>query len=949
MRGWSAVRSHSIRSSQTGSKLGILRALGLSFFFEGGSRSLEPGMAVVLPSSGFGFSRAAVRAVLALIAALVAVAAMAGPLSGCAWATTGHTFAGQFGGLGDGDGQFGEPLGNGPGGVAVMASTGEVFTADAAQASQATQPRVQRFSADGAFLSRFAIDPSFEGGVSGLAVDPRGLGAVYVATGINGGVPSVVKYSTTGVKELVLDGGPGVSINGNPRVAVDPVDGSVYVTATSTQGLVVAKFDPVTGLLSSSFSGSDTLEGGFSCPASGLAVDGLHQVYVLDPCKNRVDRFSPAGAYEISLDPQAAPQADGSPAMLAAVAADPVSNEVYVAHSGPVGLRVTHLGVGGVGVVYAFDAREATGGVRSGVMAVSGAGQVYLSDAARPFVVRYGPFEGPTVVTGSVSSVAARSAVLEGTIDPGGVASTYHFEYSTDLSFGSRTAESAEVSGSGAIAVSAAVPGLRPNTTYNYRIVGLNASGSIAGVPATVPLTTLSAPPEVVGPPFASAIGPRSARLHGTVNPNSNSPAVRQYVEFGTTTAYGRTVDALSDGVSPFSFGGDDVSVIASVSGLEPGTTYHFRVVAGAALFQPPFVDPQFGVDQTFVTAPAAAGGATGVTSKRATLTGTVNPHGLPTTYSFRYGATTAYGASTPEMNVTGNEPSHTNGVPGEIIVEAPIIGLNPGTVYNVQVVATSTYEEENPVTHEMETKTVTRYGANGNFVTPPSPEAKVLGPGAVKAPNAILVGDLNNHGADASYHFELASRDGSYTLSTPPATAPASMNDQRVRTAVTGLPPGTTFRVVLVVESNDAIGVSSALWFETETLPRSFPDGNVAYPPAPVEPGARPSIKFVSGVFTAKVRKKASRTGLLPVKLSATSAGIVTLTAKAKFGKKTVRVGRISQRVKAAAKTQVNVLLNSQARKRLRSGKKLRVTISVRQLGARTRSTSILLPGVTS
>ena len=227
--------------------------------------------------------------------------------------------------------------------------------------AQATQPRVQRFSADGAFLSRFAIDPSFEGGVSGLAVDPRGLGAVYVATGVNGGVPSVVKYSTAGVKELVLDGGSGVSINSDPRVAVDPVDGSVYVTATdlSTQGLVVAKFDPVTGLLSSSFSGSDTPEAAFFCPASGLAVDGLHQVYVLDPCKNRVDRFSAGGAYEATA--QTLP-ADGSPETLSAVAADPVSDEVYVAHSGPVGLRVTHLGAGGVGVVYAFDAREAAGG-----------------------------------------------------------------------------------------------------------------------------------------------------------------------------------------------------------------------------------------------------------------------------------------------------------------------------------------------------------------------------------------------------------------------------------------------------------------------------------------------------------------------------------------------------------------------------------------------------------
>ena len=725
---------------------------------------------------------------------------------GCAWATTGHGFAGHFGGLGDGDGQFGEPSG-GPTGLAAMASTGEVFTADAGGGSQGIQPRVQRFSADGVFLSRFAIDPSYEGGVSGLAVDPRGLGAVYVATGFNGGVPSVVRYSTTGVKELVLDGGLGVSINGDPRVAVDPVDGSVYVTATdlSTGALVVAKFDAVTGLFVSSFSGSDTFEAGFSCSASGLAVDGLQRVYVLDPCKNRVDRFSAGGVYEISLDPQAAPQADGSPAMLAAVAADPVSDEVYVAHSGPVGLRVTHLGAGGVGVVYAFDAREATG-VRSGVMAVSGTGTVYLSDLTHPFVLRYSRFEGPTVVTGGTEPPGPRSVVLEGTIDPGGVASSYHFEYSTDLSFGSRTPDVDAGSGSGAVAALAPVSGLRPNTAYNFRIVGSNASGAIAG--ATVGFTTATAPPDVVGMPFASAIGPRSARLHGTVNPNSN-PIVKHYVEFGTTTAYGRTADALNDGGSSVSFGGgDDVPVVASVSGLEPGTMYHFRVVAGEG-FLPPFADPRFGVDQTFVTAPAGAGGATGVTTRGATLTGTINPHGVVTSYHFNYGPTSSYGESTPEVAAGSGD--------GERPVTQEVSGLSPDRTYHVQVVATSSGG-------------VVRSGADGLFRTAAAPTAVVFGPSGISTDAATLAGEVSTFGLTGSYHFDVWSLDGAYAVSTPKQPVSGGVGVERVGAVVAGLPVGERFVVQLTVDSNESVGVSDMLTFATAELPNVFP------PPPPLE-----------------------------------------------------------------------------------------------------------------
>src|ERR671934_860729 len=56
----------------------------------------------------------------------------------------------------------------------------------------------------------------------------------------------------------------------------------------------------------------------------------------------------------------------------------------------------------------------------------------------------------------------------------------------------------------------------------------------------------------------------------------------------------------------------------------------------------------------------ATTGGAAQVTITTATLTGTVNPHGVSTTYYFQYGTTTAYGSRTPSTGVGGG----TNNVP---------------------------------------------------------------------------------------------------------------------------------------------------------------------------------------------------------------------------------------------------------------------------------------------
>jgi hypothetical protein len=355
--------------------------------------------------------------------------------------------------------------------------------------------------------------------------------------------------------------------------------------------------------------------------------------------------------------------------------------------------------------------------------------------------------------------------------------------------------------------------GLKPNKTYHYRLVGSNASGSISDIPVPGPdqtFTTAQAPASVDGPAFASAIGSRSAVLHGAVNPNSATHVsgadifAEYHFDYGTTTAYGNTAvgsgEPFPGGIcSLFGFcGGDDVPVSAPLSGLLPGTTYHFRLVGNNGI-----VGPQAGPDQTFTTAPAAGGGASGVTSTRAALTGTINPHGVQSTYHFNYGPTSAYGASTADANAGAGE--------GDQRVSLPVSSLLPDTTYHVQVVAVST-------------NGVTRSGADGLFRTAPAPSAVAIAPAGTSGASAALAGELNTFGLPGSYHFDVSSPDGSYHASTAERPAAGNAGSERVSVPIEGLPAGETFTVRLVVSSNDSTTFSDPVTFVTPALARAFP-----------------------------------------------------------------------------------------------------------------------------
>jgi hypothetical protein len=696
-----------------------------------------------------------------------------------ALATPGHGFASSFGGQGGADGQFG----SGPQGVGVGLS-GEVFASDPFPSDPAER-RIEHFDPTGIFQSAFPV----EGFVFGpVAVASAPAGGVYLS-GASGGVGSVAKYSAAGSLQYTLDASLSeTSINYAAAIAADPANGTVYTAATNvnTGAPEIDSFSESTGAFVASFGGeSGSPDGGFICPG-GLAVDPTHHVYVLDGCKGRVDKYSSAGVWEATVD-------DGSRGAPQAVATDPKTGEVYVAETGATGLQITNFSAEGTSVIYTFPAANVGGLV---AMAVGPDGTVYGADETNSVIDRFTAFEGPTVTTTTASEVERTTATFNGTVDPEGIASEYHYEYGLEKAYDSSTAPIDAGSGSSAAEAPGPVTGLVPNTTYHYRIVGSNAQGSILGEDQT--LTTAAAPPTVDGSPaFASAITPTGARLHATVNPEHSLTSFR--IEYGATTAYG---SSAPEGGAEVGEQSSDTAVAATLSGLQPGTLYHFRVSAEDSV-----EGAQTGADATFITAPAASATASEATTRQATLSGTIDPHGEPTTYHFNYGPSAAYGASTPELS--GGSAS------GEQTVSEHISGLSPGTTYHVQVVAS--------------TNGITRSGADGIFTTQPAPSATVSDPIAVTTNSATLQGAADTHGLTGSYHFEVTATEGPFATSTAEQSLPAATGSQPVSAPVSGLPPGQNLNVRLVVSSNEAIDVSEAAFFATAPLP---PAGFPASPP---------------------------------------------------------------------------------------------------------------------
>jgi hypothetical protein len=162
----------------------------------------------------------------------------------------------------------------------------------------------------------------------------------------------------------------------------------------------------------------------------------------------------------------------------------------------------------------------------------------------------------PAVTTGGVADVAISTVTLKGSIDPNGAATTYFFQLGTTSLYGAQTATGSAGAGSKRVAITGAVTGLAPATTYHYRLVARNRNGLVKGADRTFktkpqPLgVSLAATPNPVA--FGSPVT-LAGQLTGTGN--ANRQVVLQSNPFPYTQGFQNASNVqVTDAAGNFSF-----------------------------------------------------------------------------------------------------------------------------------------------------------------------------------------------------------------------------------------------------------------------------------------------------------------------------------------------------------------------------------------------------------
>jgi alpha-tubulin suppressor-like RCC1 family protein len=192
-----------------------------------------------------------------------------------------------------------------------------------------------------------------------------------------------------------------------------------------------------------------------------------------------------------------------------------------------------------------------------------------------------GPLEladAPALVAArSATAVTGSAATLNGTLDAQGLETTYHFEYGTSTSYGTSVPvpDASAGSGVGEKEVSQAITGLRPDTTYHYRLHASNSAGASDGEDRAFK----TAPPTITD--MSTGTGPTDGGSSVTIA-GTNFVGVTA-VKFGSTDAKSFVVESETSisAVVPAGSGEVDVTVTtpAGTSATDSASQFSYELV----------------------------------------------------------------------------------------------------------------------------------------------------------------------------------------------------------------------------------------------------------------------------------------------------------------------------------------------------------------------------------
>jgi Beta-propeller repeat len=304
---------------------------------------------------------------------------------------------------------------------------------------------------------------------------------------------SLLYYSTylggTGADEakgIAVDTAGAAYVAGDTTSTDFPTSNADQAANAGSQDAFVTKLDPS----GSALAYSTYLGGSGPDVANGIAIDSSGAAYVTGYTSS-VD-FPTMNAYQATTG-------GGADAFLTKLVSAG-SALVYSTYLGGTGGDTAYgIAVDTSGAPYVVGSTESTDFPTKNAYQASNAG----GDDA--FVARFSGL--PIGVTEPATGVGQTAATLNGTVNPNGDATTYYVQYGTSTTYGSQPATQSAGSDNSNHAVSTSITGLAPATTYHFRIVATNSSGTSYGgdqafTTTSSPVTSMPPPAAVVVPKF---------------------------------------------------------------------------------------------------------------------------------------------------------------------------------------------------------------------------------------------------------------------------------------------------------------------------------------------------------------------------------------------------------------------------------------------------------------